>query len=192
MKVSCAPYPGFDALHQRLSRYPSALPDHLATEMSAYEIRRCTVEDAPIVARHRVEMFREMGEVPNEALAGELLDKSAAVLAATLADGSYIGWFAADHAGRVIAGAGAHIKPQLPRMAHDRLRVEVSPVPLVVNVYTEPEWRGRGVARALMRVLMEWGRAAGSDRVVLHASNAGRPLYVSLGFHPTNEMRWFP
>jgi len=70
--------------------------------------------------------------------------------------------------------------------------VEVTPVPLIVNVYTELECRGQGVARALMRVLMKWASTLGSDRVVLHASDAGRPLYTSLGFHPTNEMRWFP
>jgi len=71
--------------------------------------------------------------------------------------------------------------------------VEVAPVPLVVNVYTERECRGQGVARALMRVVMKWAAATlGSDRVVLHASDAGRPLYTSLGFGPTNEMSWFP
>src|ERR1700760_2256438 len=122
--------------------------------MSDYAIRRCTVEDAPIIARHRVEMFREMGEVPTEELARELREKSAAVLAATLADGTYVGWFATDSSARVIAGAGAHIKPQLPRMAHDRSRIEVAPAPLVVNVYTELEWRGKGVARELMLTLM--------------------------------------
>src|SRR6202011_3257332 len=121
-----------------------------------------------------------------------LLDKSTAALAATLADGTYVGWFAVTGHDEVIGGAGAHIKPQLPRMSHDGARVEVTPVPLVVNVYTEREYRGQGVARALMRVLMKWASTVGSDRVVLHASDAGRPLYTSLGFKPTNEMRWFP
>jgi GNAT superfamily N-acetyltransferase len=157
-----------------------------------YNIRRCNRDDAATVARHRVEMFREMGEVPTEALARELLDESTSVLAAVLADGTYVGWFAVDNDGKVIAGAGAHIKPQLPRIAHGQTRVEVSPVPLVVNVYTEPEHRGKGIARALMRALMEWASETGADRMVLHASDAGRPLYTSLGFAPTNEMRWFP
>jgi GNAT superfamily N-acetyltransferase len=157
-----------------------------------YSIRQCNRDDAATVARHRVEMFREMGEVPTEALARELLDRSTSALAAVLADGTYVGWFAIDPDGRVIAGAGAHIKTQLPRIANGQTRVEVAPVPLVVNVYTEPQHRGKGIARALMRVLMEWASDAGADRVVLHASDAGRPLYTSLGFGPTNEMRWFP
>jgi hypothetical protein len=65
-------------------------------------------------------------------------------------------------------------------------------VPLVVNVYTEPARRHQGVARALMRALMAWSAAKEFDRVVLHASDSGRPLYHSLGFLPTNEMRWSP
>jgi len=160
--------------------------------MSHYHIRPCNKDDAAIVARHRVEMFREMGEVPTDELARELLDKSTSALAAALADGTYLGWLALGGSGKVIAGAGAHIKPQLPRISHDQMRVEVTTVPLVVNVYTEPEFRGQGLARALMGVLMKWATALGLDRVVLHASDAGRPLYVSLGFGPTNEMRWFP
>jgi hypothetical protein len=39
---------------------------------------------------------------------------------------------------------------------------------------------------------MDWSREQGFDRVVLHASDAGRPLYEKIGFKPTNEMRWTP
>jgi GNAT superfamily N-acetyltransferase len=159
--------------------------------MNQFQIRRCTQHDAATIARHRVEMFREMGDVPTDDLAQELLEKSTLALAATLADGTYVGWFAVDGGGSVIAGAGVHIKPSLPRISHDHLRVVDTPVPLAVNVYTETDWRGRGVARALMRVVMEWASAQGTDRVALHASDAGRPLYESIGFSPTNEMRWF-
>ncbi len=159
--------------------------------VSEYRIRLCTVADAPEIARHRVAMFTDMGDVPTKDLADELLERSTQALAAMLADGSYIGWFAVAPDGQVIAGAGVHIKPQLPRISPDRVRVEESPVPLAVNVYTEPQWRGKGVARALMRVLMGWAASRGTDRIVLHASDAGRPLYESLGFHTTNEMRWF-
>ena len=159
--------------------------------MNQYQIRRCAREDAATIARHRVEMFREMGDVPTDDLARELLEKSTRALAATLADGTYVGWFVIDGGGNVIAGAGVHIRPTLPRISHDHASVEDTPVPLAVNVYTEPAWRGRGVARALMRVIMGWASAQGTDRVILHASDAGRPLYESLGFSPTNEMRWF-
>src|SRR5260370_39328703 len=113
-------------------------------DMTKYTIRFATPVDAAIIARHRVAMFRDMGEVSTEALAAQLLAESTAALTACLHDQSYIGWLAADDGGAVIGGAGVHIKPQLPRVSHDGARVVTTPVPLAANVYTEPEWRARG------------------------------------------------
>jgi GNAT superfamily N-acetyltransferase len=154
-----------------------------------FVIRAATVSDAAIVARHRVAMFSDMGQVPTPALADELLRASTADLAVLLTDGSYRGWLAVDAQGRVLAGVGVHIKPLLPRISHEGL-VATGPVPLAVNVYTEPDCRRRGIARALMVTLMEWAKTQGFDRLLLHASDAGLQLYRSLGFRPTNEMRW--
>ena len=61
--------------------------------------------------------------------------------------------------------------------------------PWVVNVYVEQAWRRRGLARQLMDVMVQWSRAAGYSNLFLHASDDGRPLYESLGFGATNEMR---
>jgi GNAT superfamily N-acetyltransferase len=160
--------------------------------MTTYTIRPATPVDAAIIAEHRVAMFRDMGEVPTDALAAQLLAQSTSALTAWLRDQSYVGWLAVDTGDAVIAGAGVHIKPQLPRISHDGARVVTTPMPLVVNVYTRPEWRGQGVARALMDAIMNWAAVQGTDRLVLHASDVGRPLYVSLGFEATNEMCWFP
>jgi GNAT superfamily N-acetyltransferase len=160
--------------------------------MMSYSIRPAKLSDAAIIANHRVAMFRDMGQVPTEALATALLSKSTSALSLSLREGTYVGWLAIDGADRVLAGVGAQVKPQLPRISHDSVRVVTTAVPLVVNVYTEPDWRGQGIARALMKTLLEWATAQGFDRVLLHASDAGRPLYLSLGFLPTNEMRWSP
>jgi GNAT superfamily N-acetyltransferase len=160
--------------------------------MIKHSIRQATVSDAAVIARHRVGMFSDMGQVPTEALAATLLETSTAALAALLRERSYIGWLAIAEGDRVLAGAGAHVQSQLPRISHNGIAVTTAPVPLVVNVYTEPEFRGMGIARALMDIVLKWAKAQGCDRVVLHASDAGRPLYQSLGFAPTNEMRWSP
>jgi GNAT superfamily N-acetyltransferase len=155
---------------------------------SPYVIRQATVSDAAIVARHRVNMFCNMGQVPTQALADELLQASTGELAVLLRDGSYRGWLAVEQT-RVLAGVGVHIKPLLPRVSHEGV-VATGPVPLAVNVYTEPDCRRRGIARALMMTMMDWAKTQGFDRLLLHASDAGLPLYRSLGFLPTNEMRW--
>jgi GNAT superfamily N-acetyltransferase len=177
----------------RTDRGDNAVGDeNLLLASMGIAIRFATEGDAAVIAGHRVGMFRDMGQVPSEELSAWLLKESTSVLGVALRDGSYIGWLAHHGDKQVIAGAGVHIKPHLPRITNDGVRVTASPVPLAVNVYTEPEWRQRGIARALMQAIMRWATEQGFDRVVLHASDAGRPLYRSLGFAATNEMRWWP
>lgn len=154
-------------------------------------LRLATPEDAEVIAHHRVAMFREMGDLRQEELAAPLLAASVPVLQRLMQEGAYVAYLAVE-AGQVIAGAGVHVRPQLPRIASDGRGITSTWAPLLVNVYTEPAWRRQGVARALVRALMDWAAAQGFDQLALHASDAGRPLYVSLGFAASNEMRWSP
>ena len=52
----------------------------------------------------------------------------------------------------------------------------------VLNVYTKPEYRRKGVARKLMQMLLAESADLKLDYVELKASDAGYPLYRSLGF----------
>lgn len=59
----------------------------------------------------------------------------------------------------------------------------------LLNVYTEPDFRQRGLARVLVEAALHWCRASKIDFVTLHASEEGRSLYEKLGFKAGNEMR---
>ncbi|MCR4886003.1 MAG: GNAT family N-acetyltransferase [Clostridiales bacterium] len=52
----------------------------------------------------------------------------------------------------------------------------------VLNVYTRPGYRKQGIAGELLRMLLKKAAALGLDRVELKATDAGYPLYRSLGF----------
>ena len=67
-----------------------------------------------------------------------------------------------------------------------------APQALVVNVFTEPRRRRRGLARLLIEQIIAWSRQHGIESLVLHASDDGRILYKQLGFVQTNEMRLEP
>ena len=88
-------------------------------ETIKYSIRKAAVSDASIIARHRVSMFRDMGQVPTDALAAVLLQRSTAALDAPLREGFYVGWLAIAETNRVLAGAGVHVQSPLPRISHD-------------------------------------------------------------------------
>jgi GNAT superfamily N-acetyltransferase len=155
-----------------------------------FRIRRATAHDADIIAWHRARMFQDMGEVSGHAF--ETLRANAqARLEDWLERGDYIGWVAspADKPETIVGGAGVQLQPILPRPL-STLAIGEGRQGTIVDVFTEPEWRRRGVAALLLEEIIEWSRKEGLDRLVLHASEEGRALYKRLGFVPSNEMRF--
>jgi GNAT superfamily N-acetyltransferase len=106
--------------------------------------------------------------------------------------GEYVGWVAvpAEDTGTVIAGAGVQIRPILPRPDHTGTRLLEGEQGLVLNVFTEIEWRRHGIAVQLMERVLAWARDRRVASLVLHASAEGRRLYERLGFVGTNEMEY--
>jgi GNAT superfamily N-acetyltransferase len=66
-------------------------------------------------------------------------------------------------------------KPPSPRFPRGKTGV-------LFNVYTRRACRRRGLARCVMRTLLDDARSLGLDVVELHATDDGYPLYQSLGF----------
>jgi len=53
-------------------------------------------------------------------------------------------------------------------------------------VATMPEARRKGYGEAVVRHALQTAyQATGISRIVLHATDAGYPLYLRLGYHPT-------
>ena len=96
--------------------------------------------------------------------------------AAALAAGDNQIMFVAEAADGHLAGcAGAYVRPD--------------GVPAVISMWTEPESRRHGVAKALLAALADWGRRRGACRLGLSVIRGNHPatqLYLSFGFHPTH------
>lgn len=145
-------------------------------------IRLATADDAAIIAEHRARMFQDTGRLDAER-ATVMVGQVTPMLRPMLASGEYVGWLVIAADGAIVAGAGAQIRKLLPRP-----ETFVEREALVVNVYVQPAYRRCGLARRLMGAILAWGRVQGIERVVLHPSTMGRPLYESLGFTPSNEL----
>lgn len=57
----------------------------------------------------------------------------------------------------------------------------------LMNVYTEKDYRRRGIARQLVNMLIEDARAHDVTEISLDAMESGRPLYESIGFKASEE-----
>jgi len=90
--------------------------------------------------------------------------------------GHYIGWLALD-GDAVVGGAGAVLLDWGPTRANP-----CGTMARIVNVFTAPEWRGRGVARSLIVAVMSDCEGRGIREFNLAATAEGRGLYGALGF----------
>jgi len=155
-----------------------------------FEVRRATARDADIIGWHRARMFQDMGDVSGDAF--EILRARArSRLEQWIDSGNYVGWLATP-AGKpemIVAGAGVQLQPILPR-PRDVSTIGEGRQGTIVNVFTEPQWRRRGIACLLIQEIIIWSRDEKLDRLILHASDEGRSIYEKLGFVASNEMRF--
>jgi GNAT superfamily N-acetyltransferase len=128
-------------------------------------------------------MFQEMRSAP-DAVLDEMAAKFRPWVEAKMLAGEYLGWFAMADDGTIAAGAGLWLMDWPPHVVGKSERRGN-----VLNVYTEPAFRRRGLARCLVEVALDWCRDHGVDTVILHASDQGRAIYENMGFRPTSEMR---
>lgn len=57
----------------------------------------------------------------------------------------------------------------------------------LMNVYTAPDYRRRGLARRLLLTLQAIGRKRGVTEITLDATDEGRRLYESMGYRASDE-----
>lgn len=149
---------------------------------SRISIREAAFQDIPHIVRLRRRMYEDMHFTDRSTL-DQMETLAAGYLQKAIPDGSFRAWLARD-VDQVIAGGAVLISPW-PAHAYDLQCRRAT----ILNVYTDPDYRRRGIARQLMQRMIDWCKREGFVRVTLQASEAGRHLYESLGFEDSNEMR---
>jgi GNAT superfamily N-acetyltransferase len=145
-------------------------------------IRPATPDDIPELLRHRRGMYEDMGYNDAGTLS-VMVSTCKPYLASALANGTLHGWLAC--AGEKVVAGGVVLVSPWPSHPYDGQCRRAT----ILNMYTDPPFRRQGIARRLMQTMIDWCGKEGFVHVTLHASDKGRPLYDSLGFEVTNEMR---
>jgi GNAT superfamily N-acetyltransferase len=143
-------------------------------------IRRATVEDIDELVRLRVAMMSEISShdgAETRAEAGKgLAETNRAYLRETMPSGEFVA-YVAESGGAIVATSGLRMYRMAP---HSGNLLGIGAY--VLNMYTVPAWRGRGLASALLERLVEHARSCGARSVSLRATDAGRPVYERFGF----------
>ena len=138
--------------------------------------RLATPADIPELLRLAALMYQSMG-VDTEASSWR---EGATKLLAERLGGDELVMFAVDdpeREGRLVACGGAAVIQRVPGPATPDGRWAY-----VQWMVTEPGFRRRGLARAVLEAILDWLSARGIVNVELHATKDGEPLYRSLGF----------
>ncbi|KAF0245765.1 MAG: hypothetical protein FD180_1304 [Planctomycetota bacterium] len=149
----------------------------------SFVIRRATPRDLKHLRRHRDGMFRDMGCDDEKALAAA--DRAYATWArARMRSGRFKAWLAIAPGGRVAAGGAIWLRQQQPGPRRAPM------APYLLSMYTEPEFRGKGLATKIVKAATAWSRKTGLTKMLLHASVKGRGVYERLGWKRTWEMEF--
>jgi ribosomal protein S18 acetylase RimI-like enzyme len=150
---------------------------------SKMNMRPLRETDLDLICRHRAEMFRESGR--SDDVLQTMTEHFRRWLAPRLCDGSYFGFLMTENDDQVaIAGIGLMTIDWPPHPLHPTTDKRG----YVLNVFVEPAYRKRGIARELMKLAESEFAKRGIEYAVLHATEQGRALYSQLGWSGTTEM----
>lgn len=135
-----------------------------------------------MITRHRKSMFADMRDAA-DAVLEEMGRNFEPWVLRMIADDKYAGWITCDDE-RAVASAGLLILDWAPHFLDPRCDHRG----YILNVFVEPEYRGRGIAKALTKECMAEAKRRGIGVVALHASKKGQPVYEKLGFKTSTEM----
>ncbi|HEX6880571.1 MAG TPA: GNAT family N-acetyltransferase [Terriglobales bacterium] len=147
-----------------------------------YTTRLATPGDAPAIAEMRRQMFLDMGK-PDDERMQKLVATFVPWVAKRIVNGTYMGWIVEGSDGAIVGGAGLLLVDWPPHF-----RDPNTTRGYILNVWTHPDHRRKGIAHDLMQVIMAEACQRGIRVLTLHASDEGKAVYEKLGFRQSREM----
>ena len=134
--------------------------------------RRMEAEDVEQFIALRISQLREEGATEDLNLVPALED----YYHRHIADGTFVSWLAVKDQ-RIVGTSGMSFVEKPPYFGCPTGRIG-----LLSSMYTDPEYRRMGIAKELLRRVVEEARAYGCGAVQITASDMGVLLYTDFGF----------
>jgi ribosomal protein S18 acetylase RimI-like enzyme len=156
-------------------------------DISNLTYRKLYLQDLDLLVKYRMMFLREL-QNPADKNDLKLLEESLiGYFSKTLEDNTFIAWVSeyenepVSFGGMVVQDIPGHFTFISGKQGY------------ILNMYTLPEYRGRGLSTKLLHKLIEDAKSAGLTKVYLHATNDGINIYKKAGFSasswPVLEMK---
>lgn len=140
------------------------------------EYRKASAEEIDLLVRTRIEVLIAANALPDGTDMGEVERQTRVYYEKAIPDGTHTAFLVFDR--DRFAGAGGISYYRVMPTYHN----PTGRKGYVMNMYTRPEYRRRGIAFRLLDLLVRDAGEKGVTFVSLEATPAGRPLYEKYGF----------
>jgi len=148
----------------------------MAKPSEGFHCRRATLNDVAVMTEFRIRMLSEVyGRLADEAVA-ELKRECSRYFSRSIFQGDYRSWMA-ECAGQPVGTGGMVLWQKPPTVGCPSGRLGY-----ILNLYTVPELRGKGICTQLLQELIREAKSMGITYVHLHASEDGMHIYTKAGF----------
>ncbi len=134
--------------------------------------QRLTENELDTFIRMRIRQLREEGAKEDIDLAPALRD----YYIRHMADGTFVSWLAMD-GDRIIGTSGMSFVEKPPYFGCPNGKIG-----LLSSMFTDPDYRRRGIAKTLLSKVVDEARTYGCGTVQITASDMGVLLYTDFGF----------
>ena len=149
----------------------------MSVENEKISYRRANINDIETLVEYRVRFLNELNNHPEDDETKILRKTLRKYFSKTIPSNEFIAWLA-EYNGRVIATSGMVVW-ELPARYGG---LESGRAGYILNMYTIPEARKRGICTRLLNELIKEAKALGLKYLHLHASKDGISIYIKAGF----------
>ena len=140
------------------------------------QIRRAKLDDVPVLVRFRGALFKEMGRLNGEEEERSFASACERFFTHFIPQEKFISWVAEEN--DIIVAVSGLVFFQKPPSPNNHSGKEA----YIMNMYTQTEWRKKGIASRLMKEIFRFLNQEGITSISLHTTEVARSLYEQSGF----------
>jgi len=139
-------------------------------------LRRASMTDIETMVEYRITFLKEAQAIPSPEMESFLKQSLKRYFNRSLKDGSFVSWIA-EYENRSIGFRGMVIREQ-----PGNFEVPEGKTGYILNMFTVKEYRKNGIGSLLFQKLIDEAKQKELDKIELHATNDGEPIYRQFGF----------
>lgn len=148
--------------------------------------KRAGAEDIELLTETRIRVLRAANKLPLDTDMSEVKRQSYEYYRQALSDGTHTAYLVFDGS-RFVGAGGVSFYRVMPTYHNPSGRMAY-----IMNMYTDPEYRRRGIALGTLDRLVSDARERGITSISLEATEMGRPLYEKYGFVKMEDEMYLP